>query len=55
MTRYVARERGGKTGQLQRLGLRRSGLCRWRPEYGYFAKQAGFTVKTSPALLLYGR
>ncbi len=21
-------------------------FARWRPEYGYFAKQAGFTVKT---------
>ncbi len=25
-------------------------FARWRPEYGYFAKQAGFTVKTSASL-----
>lgn len=25
-------------------------FARWRPEYGYFAKQAGFTVKTSARL-----
>ena len=25
-------------------------LIGWRPEYGYFAKQAGFTVKTSASL-----
>lgn len=30
-------------------------FARWRPEYGYFAKQAGLPLKRPPALLLYGR
>ena len=36
-----------KLGNSSDWGYDAQAFARWRPEYGYFAKQAGFTVKTS--------